>query len=193
MNHRDTSHVPAIPTALAHRPTTGGLVVPWITPQTADGRFLLGSIDERLARRALLERRCGVCGTKLHDRVVLLMRLSDLPQRASVEPALHPQCAAYTISACPMVAGRLSTYRATLPRHDENMKPAADNDNRLGAAAEPWFSVWLRDYRLSSVHGNLAAAYVGQPLRIRPIALALLGIAGTGALESGPSGRDDAL
>jgi hypothetical protein len=36
---------PPVPVWLAHRPTIGGLVVPWITPQAGDGRYLFGVLD----------------------------------------------------------------------------------------------------------------------------------------------------
>jgi hypothetical protein len=36
---------PPIPVRLAHRPTLGGLVVPFVSPRTHDGRYLLGGVD----------------------------------------------------------------------------------------------------------------------------------------------------
>jgi len=165
-----TDTVPPIPAWLAHLPTTGGLVVPWVTPRTQDGRYLLGAVRGDRIARALRERLCGVCGRPLEDRMVLLMRLSDLPRQATVEPALHPQCAAYTTAACPMVAGRVSHHRTTPMRLDATMAASADASARAGAPAEPWFAVWLSTYRLTVVHGELAASYAEiRPLRIRPI------------------------
>jgi site-specific recombinase XerD len=82
--------VPPIPLSLQHLPTMGGLVVPWITPRTADGRYLLGSVNHALMSHAVLNRWCGVCGRPLDDRVVLMMRLSDLPRQCTSEPAMHP-------------------------------------------------------------------------------------------------------
>jgi hypothetical protein len=60
-------NIPPIPEWLADRPAIGGLVVPWITPRTVDGRYLLGSVNADLARVALQRRLCGVCGRSLHD------------------------------------------------------------------------------------------------------------------------------
>jgi hypothetical protein len=159
----------AIPLALAHLPTAGGLVVPWITARTGDGRHLFGAIDSNRKDRALQERLCGVCGRRLGERLVLLLRLSDLPRRCSAEPALHPVCAAYTVAACPMVGGHLDHYRTTPQHLDPTMIPPADAPARRGAPAEPWFAVWLRGYKVSTDHGTLAASYAGHtPLRIRP-------------------------
>ncbi|MBE1467464.1 hypothetical protein H4W33_006476 [Kibdelosporangium phytohabitans] len=60
--------VPPIPLSLQHLPTVGGLVVPWITPRTADGRYLFGSVDHDRMGRALVDRWCGVCGRPLEHR-----------------------------------------------------------------------------------------------------------------------------
>ena len=141
------AEVPAIPVRLAHRPTIGGLVVPYITPHTDDGRYLFGGVDPHRQWQCLNRRLCSVCGRALieqpGDRLILLMRLSDLPQQRTSEPALDPVCAAYTQAACPMVAGRLSHYRSTPMRLGPGMAPGADQAARLGAPAEPWFAVWL--------------------------------------------------
>jgi hypothetical protein len=120
--------------------------------------------------RALLSKWCGVCGQPLKHRAVLMMRLSDLPRQCTSEPALHPWCAAYTSECCPMIGGRLDQYRSSLPRLDTTMLAAPDASARQGAAAEPWFAVWLADFQVITDHGNLAASYAGtRPLRIRPI------------------------
>jgi hypothetical protein len=168
--------VPPIPVRLAHRPTLGGLAVPYVTPRTDDGRHLFGGVDPHRQWQCLTQRRCGVCGLPLGEdfgqRLILLMRLSDLPARRTSEAALDPVCAAYTEAACPMVAGQLRHYRSTPMRLGAGMAPAADEAARLGAPAEPWFAVWLTGYDtvIDPRSGQLAAAYTGiQPLRIRPI------------------------
>jgi len=161
--------IPAIPVALADQPTLGGLVVPWITSR-AGGRFLFGAIDVDRTQWALINRRCGVCGRPLQDRLVLLARQSDLPRERVGEPALHPVCATYTMDACPMVAGRLEQYRASPVPLAPGMVRASDSALRAGADAEPWFAVWLRRYTVVVDHGGLAASYAGDtPLRIRPV------------------------
>jgi hypothetical protein len=159
--------VPAIPEWLAHRPNVGGLVVPQITPCTPQGRYLFGSIEQTLTERALRQRRCGVCDRPLGDRLILFLRLSDLPRHATAEPALDPVCAHYTASACPMVNGRLANYR-TSPAG--GIEATREQQARQGALAEPWFAAWLTEYHLVHQHGHLAASYAGiRPLRIRPV------------------------
>lgn len=160
---------PPVPAWLSGRPRVGGLVVPWITPKLPDGRYVFGSIEQTYAEHSLVHRLCGVCGHRLAPQpIVLLLRASDLPRQCTSEPGLHPQCAAYTAAACPMVNGTLATYRSTpVP----GVPVTQDSSARRGARAEQWFSVWLNDYHVVVDHGHLAASYRGeQPLRIRPIA-----------------------
>jgi len=161
---------------LAHLPTLGGLAVPWITPRTADGPYLFGAVDADLVRHAIDQRWCGVCGKPLQDRLVLLMRLSDLGRQRSYEPALHPVCAAYTTRACPMVNGTLTRHRSSPHRLDHTMQPAPDAEVRQGAQAEPWFAIWLTSYQAVTDHDAPAASYAGsRPLRMRPITWRLRG------------------
>lgn len=163
-------NAPAIPLPLQHLRTVGGLVVPWITPRTPDDRIYFGSVDRRLVVNALQRRWCGVCGQPLTDRLVLMMRLSDLPRRCTIEPPLHPWCAAYSGTACPMLNGRMRRYRTSEPQYDTTVLSAPDAYARRGAPAEPWFAVWLSDYDLTTDHGNLAASFTtSQLLRIRPV------------------------
>src|SRR6266536_6447070 len=83
--------VPPVPVWLAHRPTVGGLVVPWITPQAGDGRYLFAVLDPARQHAALIQRLCQVCGRPLGRRLVLLMRAQDLPRRCTAEPGCDPQ------------------------------------------------------------------------------------------------------
>jgi len=167
-----TETVPPIPVWLAHLPTVGGLAVPWVTAASGDGRYLFGVLDADRQRQCLTGRRCQVCGRPLGRPLVLLLRLVDLPRQRTSEPGLHPVCAAYTQAACPMVAGRMSHYRATPIRTGAGMAPVLDSPARLGAAADPWFAVWLTSYNpiIDPVTGQPAASYTGiRPRRIRPI------------------------
>ncbi|MEX5711959.1 hypothetical protein AB1484_27600 [Parafrankia sp. FMc6] len=161
---------PLIPLSLTHLPTVGGLAVPWITPRAGDGRYLFGAIDAGRKDQALVGLLCGVCGRHLDERLVLLMRLSDLPRQCTAEPALHPSCLAYTACACPMIQGNLDHYRTVPHKLDPTMIPAADEAARCGAPAEPWFAVWLDGYTVITDHGTRAASYAGsRPRRIRPL------------------------
>ncbi|MFI9629271.1 hypothetical protein [Streptomyces sp. NPDC052042] len=140
----------------------------------ADGRYLFGSVDHHRVQRALVNRLCGVCGEALQERLVLMMRLSDLRRKRSSEPALHPWCSAYTVRACPMIAGRQDHYRSSPQKLGPGVVPGSNSSARMGAPAEPWFTVWLTEYNVVTDHGGLAAAYdETQLLRTRPITWSL--------------------
>jgi ribosomal protein S14 len=94
--------LPGIPVWLSHRPVLAGLAVPWVTARGADGRFLFGALDRQRQQQAIGQHRCQVCGRPLGTRTILLMRLSDLPRKATSEPGLDPVCAAYSAAACPV-------------------------------------------------------------------------------------------
>ena len=173
---------PPIPVHLAQFPTIGGLVVPFITLQHRNGRAALGVVDARRVELCLHERRCGVCAQVLTNRMVFLMRQSDLHRKCSVEPGLCPPCAAYTQVACPMISGYMARYRESVSpfmrrRCDD---PAClcvawsspeTSSARLGATAEQWYALWTQRYQL--IHdddGHLAASFAGQRvLAIREI------------------------
>lgn len=164
--------VPPVPAYLAHRPTLAGLVVPYITAQSADGRFLFGAIDPRRLIDCLTGYRCQVCGRRLERPVVLLMRQRDLTRQCVSEPACHPVCAAYTAKACPMVAGRMDHYRATPVHLGEELAHAPDTAVRLGKPAEVWYAVWLDGYHtiIDPINGLPAASFAGtRPRRVRRI------------------------
>jgi hypothetical protein len=173
-----TPDVPDIPLQLADRPTLGGLVVPWITARTPDGRYRFGSIDADRHARAFADRLCQTCGTGLGERLVFAMRDSDLRLMLSPEPGMHPVCVAYS-AACPMLAGRMTHYRATalLPAQLAGLRDIEVHgdpaDLRPGAAAERWHLAWVGEYRtITHPHTGQPAAMVlpEQILRIRLIA-----------------------
>lgn len=111
---------PPIPVRLADRPTTGGLVKPWVNVELADGGLDFRRTNGTRWRQAWTEGLCQVCGQMLTIPVVFLAGPEQLTEDRSgmaeeryVEEApLHPECAAYVTKACPMVAGRMARFRS---------------------------------------------------------------------------------
>jgi hypothetical protein len=72
-----------------------------------------------------------------------------------------------------MLAGRLLRYRASQHPALAGFPVPADEDLRLDAPAEPWFTVWIRGYTVvdhPAKPGTLAASWATiTPVRIRPI------------------------
>ena len=93
---------PGIPSRLLNRPTVGGLVVPYTTLQLPNGRWRFGAVDVDRRATAFTHRLCQTCGTGLQDRIVFAMRDMDLTAMSADEPGMHPECTAYSATACPI-------------------------------------------------------------------------------------------
>lgn len=104
---------PPVPQCLAHRPTVGGLVIPWVNVQLADGGCDFRGIHNSKWVKAWTEGWCQTCGRQLNraEPVIFLGGPNQIAEGGYfTEPLLHPECAAYAQQACPMVAGRQSHY-----------------------------------------------------------------------------------
>lgn len=154
---------PPIPQRLLHRPIVGGLVQPWINVALHDGGVDFRAQHHARTRQALIDSLCQVCGERLTDMIVLLGGPAQLAQNIYDEPPLHPECASYARKACPMLAGRMTTFatgpsvserergrRCYLPDCDcggwvptPGLEPTVRQD---GAPAHPWYAVFANDY-----------------------------------------------
>jgi hypothetical protein len=157
---------------LARRPHASGLVVPWITPRL-NGQYLFGKLTDLTQRQCLRQYRCQVCAQRLPERAVLFARRSDLDWMCTAEPATCPPCAWYSTRACPMISGRLRQYRASQHPAMAGIRLPANEARRLGAAAEPWYAIWVRGFDIidhPAKPDTLAASWMRiPPLRIRPV------------------------
>jgi hypothetical protein len=110
--------VPPVPVHLSGCPTEGGLVVPYISLRHADGKAALGLVDAGRIATCLRERRCGVCGQVMPDRMVFLMRQRDLDRNCSSEPGRArraPEPARYGAPAEPWFRLWTRAYRIVRP------------------------------------------------------------------------------
>lgn len=159
-------NVPAIPVRLRRRPVVGGLAVPWVVAHHADGTPVLGFIDGGRRAACLAGGWCQACGQPLGSPLVLMVRARDVVAGYVAEPGLHPDCAAYSAKACPMLAGTMARYRASpLPARLERCGDAScgckawvrpgDRGLRAGRPREAFAAVWIhRDqYRLRNGPG----------------------------------------
>jgi len=191
------SHTPPpIPAALHDRPVQGGLVVQWIALKTRHGYDFAGC-EGRKVNLAMLDGLCQIDGRPIDGPFVFFAaqdQLEDLSDIVVDAPPMHPQCALYSGMACPMVTGRLASYRATETRASREqgcVEPGCDcegwirTDSRaaMGIDAQPWYEVWTRDYiRVvrhpkivaalrsgSTIPGERIYARINTPLRIRPV------------------------
>jgi hypothetical protein len=174
----------AIPIQLIHAPQHNGMVIPYITLRHLDGTPEFGQIDHDRVAECLLEARCQLCAQELADAAVLMARPQDFGAGYSPEPAQHPECAAYSIRACPMLSGRLPRHRdRTRPQRrqcttaagcwcGQPYEPDVDAIVRSGRAATPWYSVRfpMDEYKLkmSARKGPLgiSLALVNEKIRL---------------------------
>jgi hypothetical protein len=175
---------PPIPARLAHRPTHAGLVVPWVSVVLADGTPVLGNLHGTRADAAFLDKLCQICGEKLSRPIVFFASASAHARGQTPEPGMHPECAAYSARACPMVNGRMKVWQASDRAHGMACPdPGCDCAGWMdtpggptpGAPAEPWFAVWVDDYQIgigSDGRPNAAIYANLTPLKVRPLAAA---------------------
>lgn len=181
---------PAIPATCAARPTLGGLVIPWVNVQLADGGVDFRSQHESRAQRCWIEGLCQLCGKRIDGPPFVL--LGGPRQVAGLkfdEPPLHPECAVYATQACPMVAGRIDRYadRETIAnghRGEECPDPECNCGGWVptpglkpapgGAPAHDWYAVYVSGYSLGittdrpdRVHSGIPAP--GQVIFIRHV------------------------
>ncbi|MEU6585926.1 hypothetical protein [Nocardia sp. NPDC046763] len=162
---------PPIPARLHDAPTAQGLAIPFLT-LCHRGRTspVWGAIDPERYALVLSLRLCQVCGGELgsghgpSQQVVVFVRPQDWVRGVGPEAGLHPECAAYSTRGCPMLAGRMPTYRSNgiaarvTPCEDPEcdcpqwIQPGPDSEEaaRAGHPAEAWYSILLdaRDYRI---------------------------------------------
>lgn len=182
---------PPIPARLAGRPTHRGLVIPWVSVVLSDGTPSLGNLHGTRAARALMEKLCQICGEHLEDTIVLFASLSAFTRGQTSEPGMHPECAAYSAKACPMVNGSMRHFQ-TVDRVtgqpcgepgcdcggwvsiDRFLTDQDERRENEGRPAEPWLAVWVHDYAVGVdpvTRVANAAIWEGyfEPLRVRPI------------------------
>jgi hypothetical protein len=166
----------------------GGMVVPWVTAQCEHGSFALGRLNATRVTQAITRALCQICGDPLDRRVVAFARPRDIERGLVNEPGMHPECAAYSGVACPMLEGTMRHYRTLNQnqrycRIDEscrlnNMPSLSEEDDksRAGHMPEPFYAVWIRftDYRWEPdpLLGSPAITLPAVPLNIRPIGAA---------------------
>ncbi len=187
-----------VPQHLSDRPTQGGLVVPWISVELANGSFDLGNMHNTRVNTCFIRRLCQICGERIGDLAVFFLSTNGLEDMVAGEPPLHPECAAYSKRACPMVAGQMNHYRKTPTRTQGHVgktcpTPGCDcggwvstpgNGQNAGRPAEAWHMVWCNDYDITVPDeetlkllnrgllpaGARIGARISKPLKIRTVA-----------------------
>lgn len=188
---------PPVPMRLDARPRQGGLVVPWVSIELADGTFDLGNMHNTRVSQCYIRNLCQIDGERITPPYVFFLSDKGLEDMTTNEPPVHPECAAYSKLACPMVAGRMTHYRRTPSRtHGDAGKTCATPGcdcggwvatpgvaSNAGRAALRWHMVWCNDYAITTPDakskkqletgrlpvGVPLGAKILKPLKIRPV------------------------
>lgn len=152
---------PQIPATAHTAPTSGGLVIPYITLCHSGRRLPVWGVNDPLrVAHALRERLCQICGHPLRDLFIAIIRPADFLLGICSEPGCHPECSKYSRAGCPMLAGTTNAYRS---QPSPNSRPCGDPrclcrawshtpsaHQRYGNPAEAWYAAWIRlsDYQL---------------------------------------------
>jgi hypothetical protein len=147
---------PPIPASCAHRPTTGGLVVPVVNLQLADGGADFRSRHQATLGTCWHRALCQVCGNPVGTRAILLGGPDNLRSGWFDEAPICPPCAHYAAKACPMLAGRQARFAdrdpvSGGPRGKTCPDPGCDcggftshgGGGQGGAPAHPWYAVFI--------------------------------------------------
>jgi hypothetical protein len=151
---------PPIPASLADRPVTGGISVPWINVELADGGADFRSTHRTKFEEAWSKCLCQSCGNPATPRAVLVCGPRQILSGDYDEPPVCPPCALYAGQACPMVAGRQTSYadrrrtvegyrgaRCTDPECGcggwLDADPEHSRDDFGGQPAHPWYAAWI--------------------------------------------------
>lgn len=177
---------PAIPATCESRPIIGGLVIPWINVQLADGGVDFRAQHDSRAQRCYLEGLCQVCSTPIErPPFVLIGGPRQLTALQFEEPPLHPECAAYVTHACPMVAGRMLRFADRDPISESHRgtacpdpecdcggwvpTPGAADRELNGRPAHDWYAVYATTYAFGATPDGQAHSALLSPDHVRAV------------------------
>ncbi|WP_292974996.1 hypothetical protein [Mycobacterium sp.] len=188
---------PPIPATCEQRPTIGGVVIPWVNVQLADGGVDFRSQHESRAQTCWTQGICQMCATPIGHPIVLLGGPEQVAKLQFDEPPLHPECAVYATLACPMVAGRLERFAdrelvsagqrgaaCTVPGCDcggwvptPGLEPATG-----GRPAHPWYAVYVSGYSLGVTANHTDRVHAGVVERAQVLAVRHVSTPGLGRI-----------
>lgn len=151
----------------AIRRTQHGLTL-WCSCVIGHGIPLLGQLCPRRQRRAMLERRCQLCGrlVKVTTKVVFIggSKFDKGHQRYVTEPPLHTACASYAARVCPrlVVGDRSGALRVAecqaYTLFEERVRP-----RNLNAAEELLTSILPYPASPHARHGSALQNVLAEP------------------------------
>jgi len=95
--------LPPMPDTVKLLPTARGYPVPWFVAWMK-GKPEFRVADARKMVTAVNERRCWVCGQHMTGLMAFIVGPMCTVTRTTAEPPCHPDCAEYSVKACPFLA-----------------------------------------------------------------------------------------
>jgi hypothetical protein len=140
-----------IPSFLRHLPVNSR---GWPVPFFALDPENLARIDNAKLRRAVVERRCWICGHKLRRQVWFVLGPAQVATRRYREPPVHAGCARFAVTVCPFLT------------HPDYRRQTATDVQLPHAVVNPGcFALWRTDLWLLAEHGQLAVGDPTAPVR----------------------------
>lgn len=153
---------PPIPASLAHRPVRGGLAIPFVNVELADGIADFRSTHRKRTEYCWRNCACQSCGNPASPNAVLVCGPRQILSGHYDEAPACPPCALYASRACPVVAGRVVTYPDRPKVSDGHRgrkcgKPGCECAGWLNIDPEhsadmggqpvlPWYAAWIRPH-----------------------------------------------
>ncbi len=117
----------APPDRLRDLPRHGLYPIPYFTLIKPDGRPDFRAHDAHRHSAAMRRGLCGVCGERLPYWIFFLLGPNALRERLSYMPAMHEECARYSLRICPFLA---------LEDHTHSMRPPGAGNVKLVSDAD---------------------------------------------------------
>ena len=93
-----------------------GYPITYITQMLANGQpdFSLTSEEKRMT--VIRSRLCAICGQSLDYWMFFIGGEKSMESRYFADPAMHEECARYSIQVCPFLRGDIQKYREKINR-----------------------------------------------------------------------------
>ena len=124
-----------------------GLPIPYTAYIDGNGVPDFRILDAPKRLKCLRDRLCGICGTKLEYWIVFIGGPVSCTARQFLDPAMHPECADFSLRYCPHLARPKSHY-STRPVPTEIQQSMVMSDirpDKFGRYRTRSYRMYMRD------------------------------------------------
>jgi hypothetical protein len=152
-----------LPAYIQALPVYRGYPVPWFVayPDGPDGEPEFRVADRGKWVQAVQQKLCWVCGQKLGSHLAFVLGPLGGINRTTNEPAMHRQCAEWSIANCPFL------MRPQMRRRDENLPAGAEGGPYMLPRNPGVTLLWMsRTFSLFRAQDRKYLIHVGDPLEV---------------------------